>query len=178
MAKYKSASPISGGPLTNSRHEHFAHLITKGESPARAYVVCGFSEKGALQSGNRLLRRPDVAARVEELKTAVSERQVEKFAVDRAWVLSMLTENAKRAMQVEPVRDREGNPIGQYTYQGAVANKALELLGKEFGMFQPKPEPEGNIQELMARLNAGRDRAAKEKLEREAKAADLANLPN
>jgi hypothetical protein len=45
-------------------------------------------------------------------------------------------------------------------------------------MFQPKPEPEASIHELMARLNAGRDRAAKEKLEREAKAADLANLPS
>jgi hypothetical protein len=108
----------------------------------------------------------------------LDKRHSRPFALDRAWVLSMLTENAKRSMQVEPVRDREGNPIGQYTYQGAVANKALELLGKELGMFQPKPEPEGSIHELMARLNAGRDRAAKEKLEREAKAADLANLPN
>jgi len=115
-------------------------MVTKGENPARAYVLCGYSEHGALQSGNRLLRKPDVAARVEELKTAVSERQVERIAVDRAWVLTMLTENAQRAMQVEPVRDREGNPTGQYTYQGGVANKALELLGKELGMFQPKPE--------------------------------------
>jgi hypothetical protein len=46
--------------------------------------------------------------------------------------------------------------IGQYLYQGAVANKALELLGKEFGMFQPKPEKQGlDIGELMARLHKG-----------------------
>jgi phage terminase small subunit len=95
-----------------------------------------------LQSGNRLLGKPDAAARVEELKTAVSERQVEKMAVDRAWVMAKLTEKVQRAVQVEPVRDREGNPTGQYIYQGGVANRALQLLGKELGMFQPNPEKE------------------------------------
>jgi len=176
----KGVSGISGRPLTNSKHEHFAHLVTNGESPAKAYVLCGYSEHGALQSGNRLLRKPDVAARVEELKTAVSERQVEKMAVDRAWVMAKLTENVQRAMRVEPVRDREGNPTGQYIYQGGVANRALELLGKELGMFQPNPEKEQGLEihELMARINAGRDRVAKEKRERDAEAADSTNLLN
>ena len=98
-----SESRQSGRPLTNNKYEHFAHLIAKGESPAKAYGLCGYSSNGALQSGNRLLRNPEVAARVEELKTAVSERQVEKIAVGRSWVMAMLIENAKRAMQVEPV---------------------------------------------------------------------------
>jgi phage terminase small subunit len=139
---------------------------------------CGYSESGAIRSGNRLLRKPDVGARVEELKTAVSERQVEKFAVDRVWVLRMLTENARRAMQVEPVRDREGNPIGQYVYQGAVANKALELIGKEIGMFQPKPQKDQglDIHKLMARLHEGRERNAQAKRDRDAAAAGSPNL--
>jgi hypothetical protein len=108
-SRAKDASRGSGISLRNGKYEHFAHLIAKGESPAKAYVLCGYSSNGALQSGNRLLRNPDVSARVEELKTAVSERQVEKIAVDRAWVILMLTENVLRAMQVEPVRDRDGN---------------------------------------------------------------------
>ena len=41
----QGSSHISGRPLTNSKHEHFAHLVTKGESPARAYVLCGYSER-------------------------------------------------------------------------------------------------------------------------------------
>jgi hypothetical protein len=36
-----NVSRISGKPLTNSKHERFAHLVTNGESPAKAYVVCG-----------------------------------------------------------------------------------------------------------------------------------------
>ncbi|MGO9270815.1 MAG: terminase small subunit [Terriglobia bacterium] len=159
----------SGRPLTKGKYEHFAHLVAKGESPAQAYVLCGYSEHGALQSANRLLRKPEVSARVEELKTAVSERRVEKIAVDCAWVMKGLIENYQRAMQGEPVRDREGNPTGQYTYQGAVANKALELLGKELGMFQPKSEnPIADVQEMIAQLYEGRRRVAEEQAEREA----------
>jgi phage terminase small subunit len=161
----KDASRGSGRPLTNGKYEHFAHLIAKGESPSKAYVLCGYSSNGALQSGNRLLRNPNVSARVQMLKAAVSERQVEKIAVDRAWVISMLIENVKRAMQVEPLRDREGNPIGQYSYQGGVANKALELLGKEIGMFQTTCEAPGSVSTAVtkARLNAGRQRLVDEK---------------
>ena len=166
----------SGRPLANGKYEQFAQLVAKGESTAKAYVLCGYSSKGALQSGNRLLRKPDVSARVEELKTAVAERQIEKIAVDRAWVMAMLVENVKRAMQREPVLDREGNPNGQYTYQGGVANKALELLGKQFGMFQPQPDPGTDIHELMDRINAGRDRVAKMKLERDAAVSASADL--
>ena len=108
----------------------------------------------------------------------MSERQVEKKAVDRTWVMAKLTENVQRAMQVEPVRDREGNPTGQYIYQDDVANRALEVLGKELGMFQPNPEKEQGLEihELMARLNAGRNRVAKEKRERDAAAVDSTNL--
>ena len=35
-----------GRPLENGKHEHFAHLVAKGETPAKAYVLCGYSEKG------------------------------------------------------------------------------------------------------------------------------------
>jgi len=33
------------------------------------------------------------------------------MAVDRAWVIAKLTKNVQRAMQVEPVQDREGKPF-------------------------------------------------------------------
>jgi hypothetical protein len=51
-----------------------------------------------------------------------------------------LVENVKRAMQAQPVLDSKGNETGEYTYQGAVANRALELLGKQRGMFGDKLE--------------------------------------
>jgi hypothetical protein len=97
----------------------------------------------------------------EELKRAVSERQVEKIAVERAWVVAVLIQNVQRAMQVEPVRDHEGTPSGYYTYQGGVANKALELLGKELGLFQTKHENTDTTSDAITeRLHAGRERVA------------------
>jgi hypothetical protein len=33
------------------------------------------------------------------------------------------------------VTDREGNELGEFQYQGNVANRALELLGKHLGLF-------------------------------------------
>jgi hypothetical protein len=55
-------------------------------------------------------------------------------------VIERLRENVERAMQPQPVLDRAGNPTGSYVYNGAVANRALELLGKELGMFIERRE--------------------------------------
>ena len=56
----------------------------------------------------------------------------------------MLCSDVERAMQAEPVRrkfgDREEEVPGEYVYNGSVANKALELLGKELGMFIDRKE--------------------------------------
>ena len=57
----------------------------------------------------------------------------------RAWVLERLTENVRRAMRIEAVTLR-GVPTGEYRYEGSVANRALELLGKELGLFVERSE--------------------------------------
>ncbi len=57
----------------------------------------------------------------------------------RAWVLERLAENVRRAMRIEAVTLR-GVPTGEYRYEGSVANRALELLGKELGLFVEKSE--------------------------------------
>lgn len=129
--------------LNNPKHEHFAQLVAKGESATKAYALAGYSEQGAAQSANRLLKTADVRARVAELQNAVAERAVEKAALDRTWVISKLRENVERAMEAVPVFDREGKESGVFTYQGSVANKALELLGKELGMFKDRIEHSG-----------------------------------
>jgi hypothetical protein len=58
--------------------------------------------------------------------------------VKREYVLSRLTENVEPAMQVQPVLDTRGKAAGVYRYDGNVANRALELLGREIGMFRDR----------------------------------------
>jgi hypothetical protein len=59
----------------------------------------------------------------------------------------LLCSDVERAMQAEPVRrkfgDREEEVPGEYVYNGSVAKKALELLGKELGMFIVRNEVGG-----------------------------------
>lgn len=121
--------------LKNTRHEQFVQLVAAGVTPTKAYVAAGFSEGGAAQGAYRLFKNEQIQARVNELRNPIVNAAIQRAAVDRAWVLTGLKKNYERAMQEEAVLDREGNETGEYTYEGSVANRALELIGKELGMF-------------------------------------------
>lgn len=132
-------------PMKNAKHEHFAHLVSKGEKASRAYVTAGYSTAGAEQSANRLLKNADVRERIAQLRATIEqpsrERAIEKAAVDKAWVLHNLTLIVKMGMAVEKVRDEEGNELGELKAANLpAANKALELVGKELGMFIERRE--------------------------------------
>ena len=95
----------------------------------------------------RSLMCAEIVARVGEITRAREEFKqrelqiaVERSAVSKTWVLERLKENVERSMQAIPVLDNEGNPTGEYQYNGFVANKALELLGREIGMFVERHE--------------------------------------
>lgn len=125
--------------LENSRQEAFVQALIKGASQTDAYIAAGYKSKtpeAAAANAARLITNDKVASRLKELRAKVEERVI----VDRAWVLNRLVENANRAMQSSPVLDREGKETGEYRYEGSVANRALELVGKEFGMFVDRKE--------------------------------------
>jgi phage terminase small subunit len=134
------------GPLKNSRREKFCQELTRGMSQADAYAAAGYSvTAGAKQSGaSGLLREPEVAERVAELKGQAAEKAV----LDKAWVLQRLMANAERAAQAEEVKDREGNATGEFKYDGAVVNRALELIGKELGMFVDRSDVTQKVQTI------------------------------
>lgn len=105
----------------------------------QAAIRAGYSAKTADRIGPELLGKTWVAAAIAEGKA----RRSESLQISAEWVLQRLKDNADRAMQAEPVLDRHGEETGEYTYQGAVANRALELLGKHVGLFGDKVEHTG-----------------------------------
>ena len=105
------------GPLKNPRHERFAQALATGMTQDAAYREANY--KPDRRHASRLATNGDIQARVAELQ----ERAAEKAVVTKAWVLEKLKENVERAMN-----------SGE-TYNPMAANKALELLGKEMGMF-------------------------------------------
>jgi hypothetical protein len=101
-------------------------------------------------------------------------KAAEKAEVNKAWVMERLKETVERAMQAVPHLDHEGNPTGVYTYQGNVANKALELLGRELGMFaQRLPRDEDNPQMLRVMIDAPPDETREQWLARTARERGL-----
>ncbi len=115
----------------NARQERFAAEYLVDLNATQAAIRAGYSAKTACEQGYALLRNPQVAAAI----AAGRQRQAVRVEITQDEVLSILRTNAARAAQAEPVRDREGNPTGEYTYQGSVVNRAAELLGKHLGMF-------------------------------------------
>jgi hypothetical protein len=126
--------------LKNAKHEHFAHLVAKGASATEAYVQAGYSCNGAATSGMRLLKNADICSRVAGIRANVIAIAAEKTSVTKAWVLEQLVETVAMAKAAEPVLDGEGKPIGEYKQNLAAGNRALELIGKELGMFIDRKE--------------------------------------
>jgi phage terminase small subunit len=159
-------------PVDNAKHEHFCQLVANGESATQAYVLAGYSDKGAAASANRLLKNAEICDRIAYLRALKEQDQVqarqqaiERTALTKEWIIQQLMENVAMAKQAEPVRDSEGNETGEYKQNLPAANKALEMLGTEIGMFIKKAEigKPGEFQDLtddeLERQLADADRA-------------------
>ncbi len=113
------------------RGKRFAEEYAKSLNAEQSALAAGYAPKTARHSASRLLADVGIRRAVNE----VQAQHAERVAVDHVWVLTRLIANAERAMQAEAVTDREGNETGEYRYEGHVANRALELIGKHLGMF-------------------------------------------
>ena len=76
----------------------------------------------------------------ETIHSQATADAIKSTALTKEWVIETLKENVARAMQAKSVKTDDGETIGEYQYQGSVANRALELLGKELGMFIDRKE--------------------------------------
>jgi phage terminase small subunit len=127
--------------LQNQRWELFAQGIAKGLTQGQAARNAGYKDSPSADvHATRLLKR-----RIQEINEKVLSKTIEKTALTKEWVLDRLRENVGRAMQHRAVRDADGNEIGEYVYNGSVANKALELIGRELQMFVDRKDVNLNI---------------------------------
>ncbi len=129
--------------LKNARHERAARERVKpGATQGSAYLAAGY--KGTKQTASinawRLFHRPDVVARVTELQAQAAEVAIAESGINRGWVIARLVDAVERAMAAVPVGDRKGKPTRLYRADVAGALRALELIGKELGMFVARSE--------------------------------------
>lgn len=136
-------------PLANPKHEAFAYGMATGKTLAAALADAGY--KPHPPSGARLLKNAKISERIDFIKAKVAKDREEavqaltqKEALTRQWVIDNLMKNVKICMGLEQTPDGHV-PAG--------ANKALELLGQELGMFikrteQGKPGEFAELDEL------------------------------
>jgi hypothetical protein len=130
--------------IVNSKHESVlrAYLADPERVGWRAYskIYSNASRHTAETGWSQLMKKREFSKRLAQADEAALERTVEKVALTKQWVIDRLIENANRAMQYEEVVDRGGVGTGEFQYAGQVANRALELLGKQLGMFIDRKE--------------------------------------
>lgn len=118
------------------RQQRFVDEYLIDLNATQAAIRAGYAENSARVTAARLLTKADICAAVSEAQN----KRAAKLELTHEWVLSKLVENLNRAMQAEPVLNSAGMPTGEYTYQGTVANRALELIGKHLGSFPDRHE--------------------------------------
>lgn len=78
-----------------------------------------------------------------------------------------------QAKAAVPILDNRGKPTGKFTVNWAASNRALELLGKEIGMFKEAKEPD-----LFDKLSPEQVRALKMVLDEWAESGWTETEPN
>jgi hypothetical protein len=71
--------------------------------------------------------RPCLERRIKELTRRATDKAMERAAISKGWVMEQLRLNAEKALE---------SPHGS-----SVANRALELIGTELGMFRSDGPP-------------------------------------
>ena len=100
----------------------------------QAAIRAGYSQRTARSIGQENLTKPDI----QEALTAAVTLRAERTNIESDWVVAKLVENVERAMCNRAVLDKDGEPSGEYVYDGQVANNALKLLGEHLRMFPNK----------------------------------------
>lgn len=122
----------------------------------QAAIRAGYSAKSAEVIGHQLLKETKHVAAATQ--AAMNKRAI-KVEVSAEYVLNGIKGVVERCIQAEPVRDKEGNPTGEWTFQAAQALKGYELLGKHIKLFSDVIEVKG-LDELRGRMALARKRAA------------------
>jgi phage terminase small subunit len=96
----------------------------------------GYSQKTSKESAAQLLTNINVQAYI----TSKIKIRSERVNITQDYVLSTIAATIERCRQAEPVRDSEGNEIGEYKFDAGAVLKGCELLGKHLAMWTEKQQ--------------------------------------
>lgn len=119
----------------------FVKFYVKSGNATEAAVKAGYSKSTARSIASENLTKPYIKKVINQKMSEIEK----KLGLSKDWVLERLASNVERCRQAEPVLDKEGNVTGEYKFDAAGSNKALELLGRHYKMFTDRTEHEGTV---------------------------------
>lgn len=125
VAKKKAAKKR----FNNKQLEVIQQLVKCPDDLKLCATVVGYSH-GYIR---KLVSIPYFKKALQEARNKVVDRVIKETGIDNAWVLREQVEVYKRCMQKEQVMVRVGKemvPTGEWKFDAAGANKALENIGK------------------------------------------------
>ena len=140
-------------PLTPKQQMFVAEYLIDLNA-TQAAIRAGYSQKTAEEQGYQLLRKTSVAAAIQ----VEMDKRAQETGIDAKFVLKGITKLIDRCEQAVPVLDNEGNPIGEYRFEGNTAMRGYELLGKHLKLFTDKVEIDVGG-DLAQRMKESRERA-------------------
>ncbi len=132
----RAAAPDPRAPLKDPRYEKFARNIALLNMTTIKAYLDAFTTKFATNASSRggaLRKKIEVANRIITL----SEKAIAGDLRTRQWVDDQLKEVVDRCMQKKPVMHK-GVKTGDWLFDARGANMALQLMGKDRGMFVDK----------------------------------------
>lgn len=156
--------------MLTARQQRFADEYLIDLNATQAAIRAGYAERSAYSQGQRLLKKDEVAAAIEEAKRERSEQT----KIDSEWVLQHAVALYERCVgEVKPalhptsrkqMKDTDGNLL--FTFQAATAARVLELIGKHVsvGAFEDRLKVE-HTANLIDRINAGLRRSPPRSIE-------------
>ena len=124
-----------------AKQELFCVEYLKDLNATQAAIRVGYSPKTAQEQASRLMDRPHVAERIQELM----DKRAKKIEVSAEYVLRTIIEVIERCKQAEPVLDNEGHSTGEWKFEHMGVLKGAELLGKHLKLFTDKVEHSGKV---------------------------------
>ena len=117
--------------LNNERNELYARHRAKGMNAAKAALAAGYAPGSSTQ---HLETDPDIIARIEELfEDQKAQREAQRLAaVEAAKVVGQMT-GVSRAFVIQKLAENAQNAAADGQFKES--NAALELIGKDLGMF-------------------------------------------
>ncbi len=97
-----------------------------------SYSADKMSNAAVGEEAYRLLQNPEISLIVENAK----QKAVEKAELSQEWVVQKLVQTVELCLATQT--DEDGVVTTSAAFNPSASNKALELLGKELGMFSDK----------------------------------------